>query len=232
MAGYPQNFKMLVELEVAMKLTPALLPHLIEAIADVIEKNAEEVTALDQAIGDGDHVINLQRGIQALMAQRDELSQLDWVAAWQKIGMTLMSAVGGASGSLYGTLFIALNKAAREQSLTLQSFADIFTHGVDAVKQRGKADAGEKTMLDVYIPVAEYLRTAAENSVALPDVLANISQVAIAGMESTRDMLATKGRASFLEERSRGHIDAGAKTGQLMICAIIDVLTKQLASPA
>jgi len=88
------------------------------------------------------------------MAQRDELSQLDWVAAWQKIGMTLMSAIGGASGSLYGTLFIALSKAAREQSLDLQSFADIFTKGVDAVKQRGKADAGEKTMLDVYIPVA------------------------------------------------------------------------------
>jgi len=108
-----------------MKLTPALLPRLIEAIADVIEKNAEEVTALDQAIGDGDHVTNLQRGIQVLMAQREELSRLDWAAAWQKIGMTLMSAIGGASGSLYGTLFIALSKAAREQSLDLQSFADV-----------------------------------------------------------------------------------------------------------
>ena len=213
-----------------MTLTPALLPAIIEAIAKVIEKNAEEITALDQAIGDGDHVINLQRGIQALMAQRDELSQLDWAAAWQKIGMTLMTAVGGASGSLYGTLFMALSKAAREQSLNLQSFADVFTQGVEAVKQRGKAVAGEKTMLDVYIPVAEYLQTAAANSVALPDVLTNVSHVAIAGMESTRDMLATKGRASFLQERSLGHIDAGAKTGQLMICAINEVLTRQLTS--
>jgi dihydroxyacetone kinase-like protein len=185
---------------------------------------------LDQAIGDGDHVINLQRGIQALMAQRDELSQLDWVAAWQKIGMTLMTAVGGASGSLYGTLFMALSKAAREQSLNLQSFADVFTQGVEAVKQRGKAVAGEKTLLDVYIPVAEYLQTAAANSVALADVLTNVSRVAIAGMESTRDMLATKGRASFLQERSLGHIDAGAKTGQLIICAINEVLTRQLTS--
>ena len=209
-----------------------MLPRIIEAIADVIEKNAEEITALDQAIGDGDHVINLQRGIQALMAQRDDLSQLDWVAAWQKIGMTLMTAVGGASGSLYGTLFMALSKAAREQSLNLQSFADVFTQGVEAVKQRGKAVAGEKTLLDVYIPVAEYLQTAAANSVALADVLANVSRVAIAGMESTRDMLATKGRASFLQERSLGHIDAGAKTGQLMICAINEVLTRQLISPA
>ena len=213
-----------------MTLTPSLLPPIIEAIADVIEKNAEEITALDQAIGDGDHVINLQRGIQALMAQRDELSQLDWVAAWQKIGMTLMTAVGGASGSLYGTLFMALSKAAHEQSLNLQSFADIFTQGVEAVKQRGKAVAGEKTMLDVYIPVAEYLQTAAANSVALPDVLTNVSRVAIAGMESTRDMLATKGRASFLQERSLSHIDAGAKTGQLMICAINEVLIQQITS--
>ena len=215
-----------------MTLTPALLPPIIEAIAEVIEKNAEEITALDQAIGDGDHVINLQRGIQALMAHRDDLSQLDWVAAWQKIGMTLMTAVGGASGSLYGTLFMALSKAAREQPLDLQSFANTFTQGVEAVKQRGKAVAGEKTMLDVYIPVAEYLQTAAANSVALPDVLANVSRVAIEGMESTRDMLATKGRASFLQERSLGHIDAGAKTGQLMICAINEVLTRQLTSPA
>jgi dihydroxyacetone kinase-like protein len=215
-----------------MNLTPAVLPALIEAIADVIEKNAEDVTALDQAIGDGDHMINLQRGIHALMAQREELSLLDWASAWQKIGMTLMSTIGGASGSLYGTLFIALSKAAREQSLSLQSFADIFTKGVDAVKQRGKADAGEKTLLDVYIPVADYLRTAAANDAGLSEVFLNVSAVAIAGMESTRDMVATKGRASFLEERSRGHIDAGAKTAQLMICAIVEVLTKQLTPPA
>jgi dihydroxyacetone kinase-like protein len=215
-----------------MSFIPALLPSLIEAIQLVIEANAEEVTALDQAIGDGDHVTNLQRGLQALMAERVELSQMDWVAAFQKMGMSLMSSVGGASGSLYGTLFLTLSKAAKDQDLNLQSFADIFNRGVEAVKQRGRAVAGEKTMLDVYIPVADYLQKAASKSVPLSDVLATVAQVAIAGVESTRDMLATKGRASFLEERSRGHIDAGAKTGQLMICAIVDVLTKQLTTPA
>jgi dihydroxyacetone kinase-like protein len=215
-----------------MSFTPALLPSLIEAIQLVIEANAEEVTALDQAIGDGDHVTNLQRGLQALMAECVELSEMDWAAAFQKMGMSLMSSVGGASGSLYGTLFLALSKAAKDQDLNLQSFAGIFNRGVEAVKQRGRAVAGEKTMLDVYIPVADYLQTAASKSVPLSDVLATVAQVAIAGMESTRDMLATKGRASFLEERSRGHIDAGAKTGQLMICAIVDVLTKQLTTPA
>ncbi|WP_432742225.1 dihydroxyacetone kinase subunit DhaL [Methylobacter sp. G7] len=215
-----------------MQFVPALLPSLIQAIDQVIETNAEEVTALDQAIGDGDHVTNLQRGIKALVAQSDELAQLDWVAAWQKIGMTMMTAVGGASGSLYGTLFVAMSKAARdrpvvsraERTLDLQAFAEIFSSGVDAVKLRGKADAGEKTMLDVLIPVAASLRQGAADGAALADVLGNVAQTAIVGMESTRDMLATKGRASFLEERSRGHIDAGAKTSQLMIGALVGVL--------
>ncbi|MDO9423246.1 MAG: dihydroxyacetone kinase subunit DhaL [Methylobacter sp.] len=215
-----------------MQFVPALLPSLIQAIDQVIETNAEEVTALDQAIGDGDHVTNLQRGIKALVAQSDELAQLEWAAAWQKVGMTLMTAVGGASGSLYGTLFVAMSKAARERPLDLQAFAEIFSSGVDAVKLRGKADAGEKTMLDVLIPVAARLRQDAADAVALADVLENVAQTAIVGMESTRDMLATKGRASFLEERSRGHIDAGAKTSQLMICALVGVLAERLTAPA
>lgn len=231
-----------------MQLVPALIPSLIQAIANTIETNAEEVTALDQAIGDGDHVTNLQRGIKALAAQSEELAQLDWVEAWQKIGMTLMTAVGGASGSLYGTLFVAMSKAARqrlavspvlsevegevEHPLNLQAFAEIFSSGVDAVKQRGKADAGEKTMLDVLIPVAASLRQDSTNSVALSEVLKNVARTAIAGMESTRDMLATKGRASFLEERSRGHIDAGAKTSQLMVCALVAVLAENLTTPS
>lgn len=206
-----------------MSFTPALLPQLIEAIASTIETNAKTVTALDQAIGDGDHVINLQRGLNALMAQREELSQLEWAAAWQKIGMTIMSSVGGAAGSLLGTLFVAMSKAAREQA----NFADIFKAGVEAMKLRGKSDAGEKTMLDVLIPVALYLQTAATENLSMAETLENVSQVAIAGMESTRDMLATKGRASFLEERTRGHIDAGARTSQLMICAIVAVLAGQ-----
>ena len=214
-----------------MKFTPVLLPIIIEAIADVIEKNSVEVTDLDQALGDGDHVINLQRGLDALMSERAELAQLDWVDAWHKIGMMLMVSVGGASGSLYGTLFIALSRAGRDKELALQIFAGVLTQGVEAVKKRGRSDSGEKTLLDVFIPVVNYLRTASVDSTSLVDVLDNVSKVAIAGMESTRNMLATKGRASFLEERSLGHIDAGAKTAQLMICAIVDVLSSQLTSP-
>ncbi|NOU21550.1 MAG: dihydroxyacetone kinase subunit L [Methyloglobulus sp.] len=203
-----------------MSNTTNLLPSLIQAVAKTIENNAEELTALDQAIGDGDHVTNLQRGIQALTAQSEALSQLDWQAALQKIGMTVMSSIGGASGSLYGTLFIAISKNLQDQPLTLAVFADVFLQGVEAVKQRGKADKGEKTMLDVLIPVAEQLHQDAGKL----DVLEQIKQTAITGAESTRNMIATKGRASFLGERSRGHIDAGAKSSQLMICAIVEAL--------
>ena len=207
-----------------MPLSPKLLPSFIQAITNTINKNAEEITALDQAIGDGDHVFNLQRGLDALVKQQDELAQLDWVSALQKIGMTLMTTVGGASGSLFGTLFVAMSKAARDQELNLQSFAKIFSQGVESVKQRGKADIGEKTMLDVLVPVASSLQDSAAASAELSDVLENIKREAVSGMESTRDMLATKGRASFLGERTKGHIDAGAKTTQLMICAVVDTI--------
>lgn len=210
-----------------MSNNTALLPNLILAVAKTIDNNAEELTALDQAIGDGDHVTNLQRGIQALTAQSDALSQLDWQTALQKIGLTVMSSIGGASGSLYGTLFMAMSKNLQNQPLTLTTFGDVFLKAVEAVKQRGKADKGEKTMLDVLIPVAEQINQNADK----PDVFQQIKQTAITGAESTRDMVATKGRASFLGERSRGHIDAGAKSSQLMICAIVDVLTTKLATP-
>ncbi len=203
-----------------MPNTATLLPTLIQAVATAIDNNAAELSELDRAIGDGDHVDNLQRGLQALLQQGDSLGQLDWQAAFQKMGMTVMSAVGGASGSLYGTLFIALSKNLQNQPLTAPMFADAFAKAVEAVKQRGKADKGEKTMLDVLIPVSEQLSQHANQT----DLFEQIKQTALTGAESTRDMLATKGRASFLGERSRGHVDAGAKSSQVMITAIVNLL--------
>lgn len=215
-----------------MEILPALLPDLIVAIDDVISANAEEVTALDQAIGDGDHVTNLQRGILALKEHQEELVKLDWSGAWQKTGMILMSSVGGASGSLYGTFFLAMSKAAREKPLSLKVFSEVFAEGVESIKKRGKADVGEKTMLDVLVPVSEYIKQATAEAASVSVVLEKIPGIAVTGMESTRDMLATKGRASFLGNRTKGHIDAGAKTAQLMICAVVDVIKKNLASPS
>lgn len=209
-----------------MSPTPALFPELINAVTETIAAHADEVTELDQAIGDGDHVFNLQRGLQALQAGSAEIGALDWAAAWQKIGMTLMSAVGGASGSLYATLFISLNKNGHDKNIDLQNFASVFGLAIDAVKQRGKAEAGEKTMLDVLVPVAEALKQDAAAGKPLTETLDHVCAVAETGVEATRNMLATKGRASFLGERSIGHIDAGAKTAQLMIEAIAGVMKK------
>lgn len=215
-----------------MSVPVSILPKLFQAVSEVIEKNAEEVTALDQAIGDGDHVYNLRRGLKALSEQGEDMAQLDWAAALQKIGMTLMSTVGGASGSLYGTLFVTMSKSVRDRTLDQSVFAKAFSDGVGSVKMRGKADAGEKTMLDVFIPVADCLQAESSVLMPLPEVLEKISQVAVKGMESTRDMVATKGRASFLGERSKGHIDAGAKTAQLIICEIAKVLAKESTAPS
>jgi dihydroxyacetone kinase-like protein len=212
-----------------MNISPAIVPRLIQAVAETIEKNAAEVTQLDQAIGDGDHVVNLQRGIHALQTQSTEIGQLDWVGALQKIGMTLMSTVGGASGSLYGTLFVTMSKALREKTVDQQTFAAAFAQGVESVKLRGRADAGEKTMLDVLIPAAQSLQKSAAAAQELKDVLVEVVNAAEAGVEATRNMIATKGRASFLGERTLGHIDAGAKTAQLMISAIAEALASSTA---
>ncbi len=205
-----------------MSISPQSIPAFLEAISQDIEANAEEVTALDQAIGDGDHVTNLQRGLATLQEQSAEISEMDWSAALMKIGMTLMSTMGGASGSLYGSLFVAMGKKAKETEVNKESFAAVFRAGVESVKTRGKADLGEKTMLDTLIPAVESLEQHSDKD--LHDQLDSLKKAAYDGMLSTKDMLATKGRASFLGERARGHIDAGARTSQLMISAIADVL--------
>jgi len=206
-----------------MKISPDILPELIQAVNNTVTEHAGELTELDKAIGDGDHVINLRRGLDALLAQQDEVAQLDWASAWQKMGMTCMSKIGGASGSLFGTLFVSMAKVAKNQPVDVVVFAQAFSAGVESMKSRGKAEAGEKTMLDVLIPVARVLQDSASN-VELADLLVQVKEAAQLGMESTRDMLATKGRASFLGERSIGHVDAGAKSSQLMIAALVATL--------
>ncbi len=199
---------------------------LINALQLTIETHQDEVAELDRAIGDGDHVVNLQRGLNALEALSDELINLEWPPTFMKIGMTLMSTMGGASGSLFGTLFISMAKAAKDKQVDLATFSAIFAQGVDSVKQRGKSDIGEKTMLDTLIPVANSLLDDARNNIEFNQALESAKQYAVSGMQSTKALLATKGRASFLGERAIGHIDPGARTSQLMICAIADALIK------
>jgi len=213
-----------------MLFTTEFMSDLIHAVDKTIKENAAEVTTLDQILGDGDHITNLQRGINALKALDAEIAQLSWSEAYLKTGMTLLTTMGGASGSLFGTFFITMGKETKNAAIINQDlFAEAYIQAVAAVKKRGKSDAGEKTMLDVLIPVADLLEENRLAPATLPDLLDNISLTAISGMQSTRDMLATKGRASYLQEKSIGHIDAGAKTTQLIICTITAELKQHLA---
>ena len=198
-----------------------------QAVNNAILANESEIESLDREIGDGDHYINMKRGCATVIAMHDELATLTPDAALQKIGMKLLSTIGGASGPLIASFFMAMAKTVKEQGAgSLPQIAAAFAAGVEAIKLRGKADVGEKTMLDVLIPVARtFQKLAGENTdrIALFDA---VKREAEQGMLSTRDLIATKGRAAFLGERAIGHIDAGAKSSQVMITAVCDLALK------
>jgi dihydroxyacetone kinase-like protein len=182
---------------------------LIDAAVAAVVANTDELTRLDQAIGDGDHGLNMRRGFEAIAAQKEELESLELWPAVQKAGMTLVMKVGGASGPLFGSLLMAIGKTDGTPIERIRA-------GVEAVKARGKSDVGAKTMLDVLAPVVDALETGAD--------YAAVTATAEAAMEATKDMKATKGRASFLGDRSIGHIDPGARSSQLLVAAICGVL--------
>jgi dihydroxyacetone kinase-like protein len=193
-----------------------------QAVNQAILAHESEIESLDREIGDGDHYINMKRGCATVMAMRDELAPLPPDAALQRIGMKLLSTIGGASGPLIASFFIAMAKAVKEQGAeTLPQIATAFAAGVEAIKTRGKADVGEKTMLDVLIPVAQTFTQLADSERKV--VFAALKQRAEQGMLATRDIIATKGRAAFLGERAIGHIDPGAKSCQVMIDAVCDL---------
>ena len=194
-------------------MEPDLLRRLIERSAATIAEHAEELTTLDQAIGDGDHGINMKRGFDALAAAAEEIAALPLDQALQKAGMTLVMTVGGASGPLYGSLLMGMGKGAGGGA------AALLAEGVAAVKKRGKSEAGEKTMLDVLVPVLEAIGSAEGT-----EAIAAARAAADAGLAATKDMQATKGRASFLGERSVGHLDPGARSSALLVHCVCDEL--------
>lgn len=189
---------------------------LVEEIAEAIYSNEDLLTELDQAIGDADHGVNMSRGMRGAYLQREKLAELSFTKALNKLGTTLVMHIGGAAGPLYGSLFMAMGKAGRPP-LDLPMVAEMFQEGVRAVMKRGKSEPGEKTMLDVLAPVSEALSTGVKDGLPLSEVLARVRNAADKGLESTRDMVATKGRASFLGERSRGHLDPGAQSCRIII---------------
>jgi dihydroxyacetone kinase-like protein len=185
-----------------------------------------DIESLDRAIGDGDHYINISRGFEVIAALEPELAPLAPAQAFQKIGMKLLSTIGGASGPLISSLFLAMGKSLDGVAEPDRAqFASAFAAGVDAIRSRGKADLGEKTMLDVLIPVARLLQRLADEGAGLAALCPRLVAEAESGMLATRDMIATKGRASFLGARAVGHIDPGSKTCAVVIGAVCAQLT-------
>jgi dihydroxyacetone kinase-like protein len=189
-----------------------------ESIRDAILDHESELESLDRAIGDGDHYINMKRGANAIIEMRAELESLTPDAALNKIGMKLLSTIGGASGPLLASFFMSMGKILKENADdSTPSYAAAFVAGVEAIQQRGKAGLGEKTMLDVLIPVAQQFSTLATSNTNIKDICTALMHTAEQGMLSTKALIATKGRAAGLGERAIGHIDPGAKSCQLMI---------------
>jgi dihydroxyacetone kinase-like protein len=192
------------------------LDRLIDTVAARIIAAADELTALDSAIGDADHGLNMKRGFEAVMADKAQILAKPAGDALKALGMTLVMKVGGASGPLYGTLFMTLGKELPAEP-TVADGARALQASVEALKARGKADFGNKTMLDVLGPVATHL---ASGNASFDSVRALAAERA----EATVPMKAIKGRASFLGDRSIGHMDPGARSSQIMIEAVCDVL--------
>ena len=187
--------------------------RLFEYVTNALIEHAEELTTLDQAIGDGDHGVNMKRGALAVLGHIDELGAKPLPEALKAAGQTLVMKVGGASGPLYGTLFITLGKDLPDAP-NHDDLVRAMGSAIAAVKKIGRSDVGQKTMLDVLAPVHEELLRDG------PQLLERLRQRAAAAAEATVPMKAIKGRASFLGERSIGHMDPGARSSSLMIAAV------------
>ncbi len=183
------------------------------------EKKADAIEALDRAIGDGDHVINMKRGMAKIVEMETSFAGLNLEEGFKKIALALLSGIGGASGPLFASLFMGMAKPGPD------TFAQRFATGVADVQKRGKAREGEKTMLDVLIPVSSVFTALEAQGATIGQILKTLKETAQKGAENTRNMEARKGRASFLGERSIGTVDPGARSCEVIISTICDCLS-------
>jgi len=195
----------------------------IKQYAADVASNKDYLTQLDSAIGDADHGVNMDRGFQAVLTKMPGVADKDIGAILKTVGMTLVSTVGGAGGPLYGTLFMQMGTAtAGKLELTLADWVAALQAGVDGVVMRGKANLGDKTMVDALTPALNALKEAAANGSSLSDALHRSEQAAEQGMKDTIPLVALKGRASYLGERSAGHQDPGATSSHLLLKAVAE----------
>lgn len=187
----------------------------IDGATQTLIDHADELTALDQAIGDGDHGLNMRRGAQAIQAKRDVLATQTLQEALRTMGMTCMSTIGGSSGPVFGTLLVTLSK----ELPAAPGGADLaraLRTGIAALTRLGKAEVGHKTLLDVLDPVAALLEAGGDN------LATRVKQRAAEAADATATMAAIKGRASFLGDRALGHVDPGSRSMALIIGAICE----------
>ena len=197
----------------------------VRAFAAAIAENKEYLTELDSAIGDADHGINMNRGMQAVLAKLEGDGQADVGALLKTVGMTLVSTVGGASGPLYGTLFLQMgSSAAGKPELSDEDWAAALAAGVAGVQRRGKAELGDKTMIDALVPAVQALRSSLADGSAAGEALHRSAEAAREGMIATIPLVARKGRASYLGERSADHQDPGATSSWLLLRTAAETL--------
>jgi dihydroxyacetone kinase-like protein len=190
----------------------------VRAFSASVAENKDYLTKLDQAIGDADHGINMDRGMTAVLAKLDGLEGEDIGALLKAVGMTLVSTVGGAAGPLYGTLFLQMGVAtAGKSELEPEDWAAALDAAVQGVQMRGKAEPGDKTMVDALIPARDAFSAAVTEGASFEEALGRSAQAAEEGMQATIPLVARKGRASYLGERSAGHQDPGATSSHLLL---------------
>ncbi|HET9311552.1 MAG TPA: dihydroxyacetone kinase subunit DhaL [Actinomycetota bacterium] len=195
----------------------------LKVYAATIAENKEYLTELDSAIGDADHGINMDRGFQAAVGTLDSATPGDIGALLKTVGMTLVSKVGGAGGPLYGTLFLQLGAAtAGKERIAPEDWSAALESAVAGVQARGKAEPGDKTMLDALIPGRDAYAAALADGADLPAALRRSADAAEEGMRATIPLVARKGRASYLGERSAGHQDPGATSSALLLRTVAD----------
>ena len=196
------------------------LQALVPPTLNVIIAHADELTQLDQAIGDGDHGINMKRGAEKILTELPAICAKPANEALKAMGMALVMSVGGASGPLFGSLLMEMGKSLGARAIDKEIVAECFSAGIEAVKKRGRSDVDQKTMLDVLVPALEVL----QNSEVGPNLFSKLKENVAASETRTIAMKALKGRASYLGERSIGHMDPGARTCGLAIREICNVL--------
>ncbi|HLF29328.1 MAG TPA: dihydroxyacetone kinase subunit DhaL [Anaerolineae bacterium] len=199
----------------------------IKTYAAAINANKDYLTQLDSDIGDGDHGANMDRGFQAVLTKLPGVADKDIGAILKTVGMTLVSTVGGAGGPLYGTLFMQMGTAtAGKLELTLPDLLAAVQAGVDGVIMRGKANLGDKTMVDALAPALDALKAAQADGKSLGEALDQSAVAAEQGMRDTIPLVARKGRASYLGERSAGHQDPGATSSHLLLKTAAETLAQ------